>query len=50
MAIYDPIGPIIAFSIYFAWYYFSGLTILIEEARNRKREQNKKQLQNNPYE
>jgi len=50
MAIYDPIGLIIAFVIYFLWYYLSGFTIIIEEARNRKREQNKKREIENPYE
>jgi hypothetical protein len=50
MVTYDPIGLIIAFGIYFSWYYLTGFTILIEEARNRKRKENKKQLTINPYE
>jgi hypothetical protein len=48
--LYTPIGFYLFFGIYFAWYYLSGFTILIEEARNRKRESNKKRLTKNPYE
>jgi hypothetical protein len=48
--LYTPIGLYIFFGIYVAWYYLSGLTLLIEEARNRKRESNKKRLTSNPYE
>jgi hypothetical protein len=48
--LYTPIGLYIFFGIYFLYYYLSGLTLLIEEARNRKRESNKKRLTSNPYE
>lgn len=50
MILYDYTGFLICFGIYFSWYYLTGFTILIEEARNRKRESNKKQLTENPYE
>lgn len=34
---YTPILFWVLFGSYIAWYYISGITLLIEEARNRKK-------------
>jgi hypothetical protein len=34
---YTPVMFWILFGCYIAWYYISGITLLIEEAKNRKK-------------